>query len=98
MTPENDHTTTPEHRAAGLAQNRALTQLTHENWDRYQEIYKDERTNGTARRPQSRAKTRLSHENRERYRELYYQELQRLAELPEGEPRAGRRGIWTHTN
>jgi hypothetical protein len=67
------------------AQTAALTQLTHEFWDRYRELLAEERAAGVAVRPQSAARTRLSREHPERYRELYNQERDRLAALPADE-------------
>lgn len=69
----------------------AVTRLTHEFWDRYTELYAEEREAGTAKRPQSRAKTRLSHEQPTRYRELYVEECNRFAQLPEPERRSPHR-------
>lgn len=79
----------------GRARTYALTQLTHEHWQRYRELLEDVHAEGEYARPQSRARTLLSHEFPLRMRELYLAEKARLMSLPE-EQRRSRRAPYIH--
>lgn len=77
------------------AWNAALTELTHEYWDRYRKLLADEYLINPHGRPQSRAKSQLRREKHIHFAELYAIECARMRSLPPGQ-RVGRRPPHVH--